>query len=146
MKKGVTLIELIVILSIMSITLIASSKVFMESRYFENKMKVQYTGNSIMMFINEARQYCRANKCSGYIQGDVAGNILEFYSTTNRRISVYRPAEGTVLYQFTMSDNSIEIDKNGTTSDAGTIIYKDKFGKVEKVTIRVGSEYVHFYK
>jgi prepilin-type N-terminal cleavage/methylation domain-containing protein len=146
MKKGVTLIELIVVLSIISITLIASSQIFKESKYFENKIKVQYTGNSIMMFINETRQYCRANKCSGYIQGDIAGNMLEFYNNSNKRVSVYIPAEGTTLYEFTMSSNAIKIDKNGTTSDAGTIRYKDKFGNFERVTIRVGSEYVYFYK
>jgi prepilin-type N-terminal cleavage/methylation domain-containing protein len=146
MKKGVTLIELIVVLSIMSIMLMVSSQNFIESKCFGNKIKVQYTGNSIMMFINEAKQYCRANKCSGYIQGDIAGNMLEFYTSSDNRISVYIPVEGTILYEFTMSTNRIKIDKNGTTSDAGTIKYKDRFGNIEKVTIRVGSEYVHFYK
>jgi prepilin-type N-terminal cleavage/methylation domain-containing protein len=145
MKKGVTLIELVIVLAIISMTFIALPKFLKIAKQYENEIKTKCTGNSIMIFINEARQYCKGNNFEGYIQGDILENTLEFYNNSSR-VSVYKPPEGIKITKFlTNSYNKIRIDKNGSTSNAGTVTYRDMYGKPKEVTIRVGSEYVHVY-
>lgn len=140
-KKGFTLIEILMVISmIASITLIMLLNAGEYSQTV-NKTKNKYYQNSIVDFISNSKHYCAANKISGYISFKLDENTL-YFSANGRRISKLRAPEGFRLYDVNLPYCMMNIDRNGSSADAYTIQYKDSIDKLHIITVCVGTNYV----
>lgn len=141
MKKGFSLIELLVIMSIIIIA--ASISLLGISKYnqIKNEVDLNMTESSILGVINSGKQYCREKKKSGFVLFDLEKNGVWFYST-NRAIDGFMLPDDIKIESINTNLNRINIDKFGITSDAGTIRIRDINNKIYLITINVGAGYV----
>ena len=77
--KGVTLIELITTLCLLSILISFSLISIVYLKNYENNIDVDYCNNSILQLIDNSKLYCKKENSSGYIQFDKLGNEVTFY-------------------------------------------------------------------
>ena len=142
-KKGITYIELIIVITLISIISITSFNIINFYRVNKNRILVDQCNNSIMSFINNCKQYCFYNNISGYIKFDVINNRLNFNIGTSVKRVVTIP-KGIKLYSINAANGRAEInlDNRGFTSDACTISYIDLYNKFHEITISVGTSYV----
>ncbi len=147
MRKGFTLIEMILVIAIMSI--IGGSSVISIKYYktVKNKVYADYYCNAVVNFINNSKMYCRENSCSGIITFDLAKNNMKFEQGI-KQINQLIFSNKITLYevQGRRSNRDIVIDNRGFSNDACTIILKDNNLIEHKITMRVGTEYVKVIK
>jgi prepilin-type N-terminal cleavage/methylation domain-containing protein len=141
MKKGFTLIELIITIAVMVIVSTFSMYSFSKYNKIKSEINIDAWETIIFSLINNSKQYCRERNKSGYIYFDLGSNRLDFYSE-GRKIEGYNLTSGLYIYSINTDYSKIDINRNGITSDAGTITLKDKSGKVYTLTISVGTGYV----
>lgn len=138
-KKGFSLIELLVCLSITAVIL----AIFYPSiKYFVNFKKncsVEVTSLSIHKFINNSRLYCIDMDTTGYIFFNIQENYMYLYINNKTQEKLYL-TNGNKLLQ--PNQKYIEFNKNGFTSNSCTIKYTDLEKKVHEITIGVGCDNV----
>lgn len=165
--KGVTLIELIITLSLLSI-LLSFSLISIDSlKNYENNIDIDYCNNSILELIDNAKLYCIKENSNGYIQFDLVSNEITFNCYSNKtnifeKIEKYILPRKFTIYYINSEYNRIRINMYGTsiggmsiygtgvdgmtnnaaTTDSCTIIFKDRRANIHKITIRVGTNYV----
>ena len=157
--KGLTLIELIITLCLISI-LLSFTLISMDFfKSYENNIDVDYCNNSILSLIDNAKLYCKKENSNGYIQFDLVSNEVTFYckSKQNQKVEEYiLPKKFTICdvnskYNcIRISINGMTIDgtgidgmtTNGVTTNSCTISFKDRRNSIHKITIRVGTNYV----
>lgn len=140
-KKGFTLIELIVAISMVTILFGYS---FMSLKSYSkntNDMDVNIFANTLMNFIVYSKEYCRDNNESGYLYFLSDKNKIIFCSSTSTLNNLYLP-KGFGDLKLNLTQNKVSIDNKGFTKDACTINFKDREGGNHCVTICVGSSYV----
>ncbi|MEL7597291.1 MAG: prepilin-type cleavage/methylation domain-containing protein [Clostridiaceae bacterium] len=142
-KKGITLIEIILILSILVV--LSSMTVRNYYRIYSttlNSFSVDMCSNSILHIINDSKQYCRSKNKSGYLVFDCVKSI-NFYCGGNR-VRSYTVPKGFDLKPLNSKYGKqiIDIDNLGNTADACTICYADRKGDNHFMTLRVGTNYV----
>ncbi|MBU3176348.1 type II secretion system GspH family protein [Clostridium estertheticum] len=147
MRRGFTLIEIILVLSIMGI--IGGTSV-VSVRYYitiKNKVDADYSCNAIVSFINNSKMYCRENSCSGIITFDVLRNEIKLHDGTTE-INKLSLSNKIILYAVIgrRSDNDIVSDDKGYSNDSCTIILKDNNLIEHRITMRVGTAYVKIIK
>ncbi|APC41030.1 type II secretion system protein [Clostridium estertheticum] len=147
MRRGFTLIEMILVLSIMGI--IGGTSV-VSVRYYntiKNKVDADYSCNAIVSFINNSKMYCRENSCSGIITFDVLRNEIKLHDGTTE-INKLSLSNKIKLYEVIgrRSDNDIVSDDKGYSNDSCTIILKDNNLIEHRITMRVGTAYVKIIK
>lgn len=147
MRRGFTLIEIIVVIAIMSIIGGCSIVSVRYYKTIKNKVDADYYCNAVVSFINNSKMYCRENSCSATITFDVERNEMKL----NKGTHMIRKL--TFSNKITLDDvngrkynNDIVIDNKGYSNDACTILLKDNNSKPHKITMRVGSEYVKIIK
>ena len=154
--KGVTLIELIITLSLLSILLSFSFISINSLKNYENNIDIDYCNNSILSLIDNAKLYCKKENSSGHIQLDLGRNEMTFYCD-NKKIEEYILPKKFILYNINseykrirININGMTIDgtgldgmtTNGVTTNACTITFRDRKNELHKITIRVGTNYV----
>jgi len=77
--KGVTLIELITTLCLLSILISFSLISIVCLKNYENNIDVEYCNNSILQLIDYSKLYCKKENSNGYIQFDLISNEITFY-------------------------------------------------------------------
>ncbi|MGE5627472.1 MAG: type II secretion system protein [Solirubrobacterales bacterium] len=140
-KKGFTLVEVIVVVSMITILFGYN---FMSLRNFSkntNDMDCNIFANSLMNFVVCSKEYCRDNNQSGYLYFHTDKNKIIFISNSSTVSSLYLP-EGFGDLRLNLIQNKVFIDNKGFTSDACTINFKDREGGNHCATICVGSSYV----
>lgn len=140
MKKGFSLIELLVVMTI--IVIVASISLLGISKYnsIKNDADLNMTESSILGIINYGKQYCREKEKPGFVLFDLQGNEIGFYSQS-RRIDGFKLPIEIKIESINTTSNKIDIDKFGITSDAGTILLRDSNNKLFIITINVGAGY-----
>lgn len=142
-KKGFTLIEVIVVISIIT-TLFGYSLISFKSfSNVENDVDVQIFGNTLVNFIINSKKYCRDNNVSGYIYFITNINTAQLCCNTKLISSIKLPKSFSDL-SVNIKGGKIFIDNKGFSGDACTIKFKDKKGGMHYTTICVGSSYVEF--
>ncbi|MCJ7689248.1 MAG: type II secretion system GspH family protein [Clostridiaceae bacterium] len=143
MRKGFTLIEMILVLAIMS--LVSGVCVVSVGHYktMENSVDADYYCNAVVDFINNSKMYCRENACSVIVTFDKVKNeirIANGMKVVNKLVLKNK----ITLYKFTgrNSNTQIVIDNKGYSNDAFTIILKDNNSIKHEITMRVGTAYV----
>ncbi|SKA76879.1 prepilin-type N-terminal cleavage/methylation domain-containing protein [Clostridium sp. USBA 49] len=141
MKKGFTLIEVLVTMSI--ITLLIPLTNFFISNYkkLQNDNDIKMCQIMIVSIINNSKQYCREKNKSGYILFDIAKDEIIFYCDGNKKDNFLLP-KGIDLKSINTNYYKIDINNFGITNDAGTISIKDRYNKIYEITINVGVGHV----
>ena len=139
--KGYTLMELIVVMAIIAIMLSFCTLGGKWYKTYLNRIDTNYTGDSIFIFITNAKQYCREKESRGCICFNTIDNQITFVCNGKLRDSFQLP-KGFNLYGTNLTDNMINIDGKGFTSDACTIKFRDKEGRLHSLTLCVGTAYV----
>ena len=143
MRRGFTLIEMILVLSIMSI--IGGCSV-VSLRYYKtvkNKVDADYVCNAVVSFINNSKMYCRENSCSAIITFDMPRNEMKLDNGI-KTVSKLTFLNKISSYQITgrRKGGDIVIDNKGYSNDSCTITLNDNNLIEHIITMRVGSEYV----
>jgi len=140
-KKGFTIVELMVTLSIMCIFLSYSLMSIKGYTQLSNDIDVNYSENKIVNFINTSRQYCKLNDTSGHIYFMSDLNEIWFLSNAQHAKRFHLP-QGFTLNILNLSTGYITIDQRGFTANACTIKFSDRKDKIHSITICVGTAYV----
>ena len=142
-KKGFTLIEVVVVISLITILFGYS---LMNLRGFDrikNNLDVQLFGNTLVDFVISSKEYCRDNNINGYIYFITSKDSAQFCSGTNVIESVKLPANFSQL-SVNKVGGKITIDNKGFSKDACTIKFKDRNGSIHSITMCVGTSNVEF--
>ncbi|MBU3208439.1 type II secretion system protein [Clostridium algidicarnis] len=137
-KKGFTLIEILITLSLIGITAYIT---FIPINLVKNNIfnaEVKHCKTSIFSLVSFSSEYCKGNQKNGYIQLEKKANKISF-SVDNKIVKVMIiPKE----YKLTGGrlDNILHVGKDGTVQP-GTISLKDSKGKEHSITIQVGNFY-----
>lgn len=147
MRKGFTLIEMILVISIMSIIGGCS---FVSLKYYntvKNRVDAQYYCNAIVSFINNSKMYCRENSSSATVTFDIQRNEMKLEKGI-KIVNKLTFENKIALYQITgrQSNGDIIIDNKGFSNDACTITLKDNNLVEHEITMRVGTGYVKINK
>ena len=147
MRKGFTLIEIVLVLLIMSI--IAGCSVISVAYYktIKNKVDAEYYCNAIVSFINNSKSYCRENSCSATVTFDIARNEIRLKNGINM-INKLILSNKITLYEVNgrRINKDIVIDNKGFSNDACTIFLKDNNSIEHEISMRVGTAYVKINK
>ncbi|MPL93633.1 MULTISPECIES: type II secretion system protein [Clostridium] len=143
MKKAYTLIELIVVLSILvifSTVTIGGIKYFKDKSEDLNFENYVYEVKSLLSF---AKSYCRKNKVIGniIISSDRKSIIFDVTDKTyklNKRVDLDNSTE--IGSNFKLGNN--KINDEGFIKEAGTITLSNKNSKFVKITISVGNDII----
>lgn len=140
MKKGFSLIELLIVMSI--ITLFSLASFFSMSNYnrFSSETEMLFSEDRMLALINDGKQYCREKERPGYVLFDVTRNEINFFCSS-KKIDGFKLPKGVTIHSINTNQCKVDINKFGVASDAGTIILKDKAGKLHAMTISVGTGY-----
>ena len=142
-RKGYTLIELIVVLSIMSIL---STLAIGGGMYFKDKGEVLTFENSIYevkSLLSFAKSYCRKNKIEGDILIDKNGESITFnVNNKNHGIIKKITLNKDIKVGSNFKSGINKINKEGFITGAGTITLNYKNIKVVKITISVGNDII----
>jgi len=142
-KKGFTLIEVVVVISIMTILFGYSLLNLRSFNRIENNIEVQLFGNTLVDFVINSKKYCKDNNLSGYIYFITNKNSAQFCCGTNVIGSVKLPVNFSEL-SVNRTGGKISIDNKGFSKDACTIKFKDREGDMHYITMCVGTANVEF--
>ncbi|NMM61393.1 type II secretion system protein [Clostridium sp. P21] len=140
--KGFMLIELMLVITIISILLSYSFLSLSGLNTLKNDIEAETFGNVMVNFINTSREYCRSKRKGGHIYLNVDRECLTLNCGLEEVNRLPLPAKFTLSIGRTGKE--IKIDNKGMTGDACTIIFKDRKGKRHYVTVCVGTAYVDF--
>lgn len=153
MKKGYTLIELIIVLAIIS--LISSIAMVNIIKVKEDLEVIEFknSANEVKSLLSFAKAYCRKNKVPGQILID-----------SDKRIIIFEVSDKIYLFKKIVSLNkntevasNFKVSSSGTTPNntvtdegyiksAGTIILSYKNNKKIKITVSVGNDISRSYE
>lgn len=140
-KKGFTLIETLMVMSIMGILI--SYGIF-KHNYFvklQNGVDYKFCNNSIVNIINNSKQYCRENNITGSLKFNKGSGTIVLSCSG---IPIYRysiPSNFRFTY-INAYDSIILIDNLGFTTSACTIKYLDRMEEEHVLSLCVGTAHV----
>lgn len=142
MKRGYTLLELIIVLGVISIICSVATISFRALKKIENNINRQTTIQEVEDMMSFARLYCASRKTTGRIIANTQTGeyqfILDSFKGTIKRNHV---REGMEINSIDGSyDRWLTINANGVLY-AGYIVLKDGYGKLIKISIRPGAFY-----
>ena len=153
MKKGYTLIELIVVLSIISII---SSITVVNVVKFKDKMEMiefNSVANEVKSLLSFAKSYCRKNNVQGKILVGINRKTITF-EVTNKEAPITKTIElnknvevgSNFKVSSSITSDNNQITDEGYIKSAGTITLTHKSNKQIKITISVGSDIIRSYE
>lgn len=131
-KKGFTISEIIIYLSITSLVLaLPTSFMIIKERGYE--LKVENEINAVHDFLIQSKQFSKKYNSSGEIIFDNLENKLIYQN----KVKTYSLKLEAVKLNNNMN-NVISISDMGMIKNAGTIVFIDKNDKQKELTITVG--------
>jgi len=143
MRRGFTLIEMILVIAIMSIIGGSSAISVRYYKVLKNKIDAQYYCTAVVSFINNSKMYCRENSCSAIIVFDIEKNEMILKNGT-AMVSKLAFSNKITLDRVIGGEGSanINIDRKGNSSDAGSIYLTDNNDRPHKITMIPETGYV----
>jgi len=141
MKKGFTLIELMITMSLISIITAASLICLKGFKELREKIEMDYAVNSIVEFINSAKCFSRNNNCSTIINVSRNKDSLELYSNTEK-IKFYKLPKKIKITRVTSDGDDIKINNLGKAINACTLTLNNDGSLTREITVKVGTGYV----
>lgn len=152
MKRGYTLIELIIVLSI--ITIFSSITIINISKFKESMDIIEFEniGTEVKSLLSFGKSYCRKNKVPGKFIVGLDRKTITFVVTDknfpiSKSIKLKNDMDiGSNFY----SSKDIKTDENNITDEgyiksAGSIVITNSNKKVIKITISVGNDIIRSY-
>lgn len=143
MKRGYTLIELIIVLAIIAILMLPTLNISKYYREVAGRVKGKSIINEVSNLISYSKYYCRHYNSYGLIEVNSSEGKIVFKDTAEK-IKIIKTITLEDGFKFT-SNNSLSINKIGHIQ-SDTIRIIDKEGKVYKVTISTGVDTVNIYE
>lgn len=141
-KKGFSLIEVLIVLSVLLIILSLGNINF---RIFHsnviNSTTVSYFNNKILHIISESALYCKLQNKSGYLLFSDDGKKIKFFCN-NIKVREYEVPGKFAFKDIENFYKRIGINNLGAVTQACTINYNDEKGVTHTITIRVATRYV----
>lgn len=143
MKKGYSIIEVIICMSLISIVITFSGINIKKFNKHVNEIEVEHCSFSIVYLINSAKLYCKQADKQGKIIFSIDDQNICFYCNQKLIDKIIIPS-GFKLEDVKTSKghNIIHIEKTGETGEECTIPFRDKFEELHSITVQVGSKYV----
>ncbi|MFD3157408.1 type II secretion system protein [Haloimpatiens sp. FM7330] len=138
-KKGFTLIEVIVAISILGCIVCIGSIGIKNIGKFNKSTKIHYYHNKIASYINCCREYCKTNCIDGKVIYDEEHNEFKFKIAFDE-ISLLK-LSNEIKCSTNLSEDTLIIARDGVCSNCGTITIKI-LPQTRDITICVGSDYV----
>ncbi|MBU5454593.1 prepilin-type N-terminal cleavage/methylation domain-containing protein [Caproiciproducens sp. MSJ-32] len=137
-KRAFTLIEVIIVISILSI--ISGITYIGINNYFKTKSKLTFesTVSDVRRLLSYGKQYCRKYKVKGYILVDIRGKTVQFSTfDLNHNITKEIEIDKDIIITSKFNSNNIEISEKGFIKSSGTItiIYNNEYKKEIKVGV-----------
>lgn len=142
LKRGFTLIETLVCISIISLFLVMYFKGFNTYKIFQKDLEGEYGANQILAFIDNSKQYCREKNTSADIL--FANNKLILSCANGDKNWIQLP-ENVNITNVNIAKNNGEMfinNKGVTTSTACTITFEDGNKKIHRITNCVGTAFI----
>lgn len=141
MKKGFTLIEIMVTMALLSIITATSLICLKGFKELKEKTEMDHAVNSVVEFINAAKSFSRNNNCSTNI--NISGNKdeLELYSNIEK-IKFCKLPRGIKITRVTSDGDDIKINNVGKAINACTLTLNNDGSLTREITIKVGTGYV----
>lgn len=142
MKKGYTLIEIIITLSIIAIL---TSIISLGSNYYKktaDKIKNQAILTEVKTFLSFAKSYCREKGESGEVFIDENGKYIKFICFTKEVKSINFYDDFTIGSNF---NNQIGINDEGFITKYGTFYMYKNNQVIGEITIAVSIDTVRTY-
>lgn len=142
MKKGFTLIEIIVTMSIIAIVSSITILSLRNTYKIRNSLDVEITKRGILNIILNSKNYCYINKVSGHLKFDAKNEEISFYDDSrniSEQMSIFTLPKGIDLEYSKDCVNEVNIGREGGLGEACTISFKDSYNNYYTVTICVGS-------
>jgi prepilin-type N-terminal cleavage/methylation domain-containing protein len=140
MKKGFSLIEVVICMSIIIILAASGLASFTSYRLIANETERMACEDAVISFINNGKQYCREKEEPGSILFDTSKSTVSFTSL-GKTVDSFAFPRGIDLYSTNTNKGRVDIDRFGFTSDAGTITIRDRYGEFHDITVNVGAGY-----
>ncbi|WP_097025777.1 type II secretion system protein [Clostridium peptidivorans] len=140
-KRGFTLIEILMVMSIIGILI---SYGMFKHTYFvklQNRVDYKFCNNSILNIINNSKEYCRENKITGLLKFNKHNGTIVL-SCSDIPIYRYSIPNNFKFTYINASDNIILIDNLGFTTSACTIKYLDRMEVEHVLSLCVGTAHV----
>lgn len=153
MKKGYTIIELIIVLAIIS--LISSITAMKITKVKENLeiLELKHSANEVKSLLSYAKAYCRKNKVAGQITVGLDRKTITFAVDDreyriSKRITVSKNVEVGSNFKISSSITSSNnnITEQGYIKSAGNIKLTHKSKKTIDITISVGNDIIRSYE
>lgn len=140
-KKGYSLIELLVVLSILfSMMGYLTLRINTFRDNCCNNIKVDFCNNYILNMIQNSSMYCKNKNKSGRLDFGFDSKV-KFYCD-EKLIQIYQIPKEFKFIETDLFENNIKINNLGVAYTACRIKYEDTKKKKHEITIRVGSHYV----
>ena len=143
MKRGYTLVEVILVLAIITLLIMPTLNIAKSYKDITSRIKGKGIITEISSLISYSKCYCKYHESYGEIEiNNVEGKII--FKDTSKKGTVIKSISLQEGFKFT-SNNSLDINKLGYIK-SDTIRIIDKDGNVYKVTIATGIDTVNIYE
>lgn len=143
MKRGYTLVEVILLLAIITLLIMPTLNIAKSYKDITSRIKGKGIITEISSLISYSKYYCKYHESYGEIEiNNVEGKII--FKDTSKKGTVIKSISLQEGFKFT-SNNSLDINKLGYIK-SDTIRIIDKDGNVYKVTIATGIDTVNIYE
>ncbi|WP_142414858.1 type II secretion system protein [Hathewaya massiliensis] len=140
-KKAFTLIELIVVLSIMTILIGISFPSVKAYTKFKEKKQLDHYAQLTLDFINNSKSICKIEDKSGIIKKFPSENALCLYFNDKSYRKINYPKEITLKDKYYEEHLEIRIKNSGSINQGFTVRVMNKKGECREITFNVYTDY-----
>ena len=142
MKKGMTLVELIIAMAILTI-LITGALTVINFKTLKNQIVVKNIQSDISSILTFGKQYAYKNQAKCNIKFNNKKNNVELIKSSNGNESIIGKIKLPKSYTI-INEGMLKINEDGFI-EASTITFTDVENNIYKVSIQVGNDIITIY-